>query len=270
MANNELPTYEDINASINFQKDPGVSEVAKSKMAAATVQAQSGTVESFFAEERAKTRQQVALEEARATTAQMKTASDMKNRLFDKSLANERALESLDARAKQELLAAEKNFKYDSLGRKILTERQLSDWYSTKAQREEDWQGFSQRQQQLHDRKIQMLQTAYKKIEEAEKNAYATFGAELSRSVKTSIVNAKAALNKKIAKAKANAAKSAAMTSALGTAGAAIGGIAGGVMGAAAGGVGAAPGAAIGAGIGGAIGTGLGTAINQQDKGEEI
>ncbi len=211
---------------------------------------QPSMVKDFFAEESQKRRTSYALQDAQAQTNQMKTAMQMQRTNFDTGMKNERRLASLDASAAKTLLADEKQFKADSMGRKVLSERQLADWYNTRAATDEDWSNYQAASDQMHERRLAILAQSFKVLEQKEKQAYAMNAASLDRDTQTTIAQMKADLAKKIEDQKKKAANSSMMISALGT----IGTVAGGAVGAMAGGVGAPVGAAAGGLAGAAIG----------------
>lgn len=153
-------------------------------------------------------------------------------------------LAQLDGRLKQELHDKQLAFQQDELGRSLFNERQLLDWKLVSAQKEEDWMSFEQEVRQLSSRKQQMLQMSYEKIKQALAQSDASRNQELDQETKRRLVEAKIALEEKMAKEKAKAANRAGMFQAVGTiAGAAAGSFAGGPAG-----------AMVGAQAGGAVG----------------
>ena len=227
--------------------------VAGREVSRALVQQQTANLPQFFQGLRQETSAKAKMAEARKQTDFMKQALQSDRNNFDAALKNKRVLSSIDQAATSQLVDAEIQFKRDSLGRKLLSERQLMDWLTTKAKSDQDWAGFQQRQKQLHDRKSMILDAAYAKIRQAEKMAYQRSSFEISKEADEFIARAKADLEEKKAKAKRDAANKAALASALGT----VGSIAGGIIGA----YGGPAGAAAGAAIGGMAGTYIGTQI---------
>lgn len=222
MANNYSDIkFDDVTAGAAFQKqqEAAGNVAASQQMAAAQAQAQGPeSVTKFFEKEKQSTRRTAALEEARAQTQTMQKAMDLQANNFDTALKNQRRLASMDKDATQKLVTEEKNFQIDAAGRKFLSERQMADWFSTKAQGEEDWAGYSQRVQQLHERKIQMLQVAYKQLEQKESQLAQAGAAAASQATRVYLARAKASLDAKIRAAQAKAANSGAIISALSTA----------------------------------------------------
>ncbi len=255
MAETQQPSYEDMQVGASFVQQPGVSQKAKAQVEAQLAGGQASAVEGYFQDQKQIAHREAKLSEVKAQTDQMKKAMKLQGDNFDETLSHQRRLESLDAGTTKILLEEEKRFKLDSAGRKMLSERQIADWYNTKAATEEDWQGFQQRQQQLHDRKIQVLQVAYNRISIELEKEYKEGAASLDRQTREYLTRAKAALNDKIRKEKTKAANAAAMTGALSTMGSLAGGAAGAVF------TMSPWGAAGGAAAGGLAGAALGNAI---------
>ena len=170
-------------------------------------------------------------------TAKMKESLSLQQSKFDKNLAIENKLDKIEKGAKQRLVDAEMQFKEDSFGRKMLTERQLIDWANTKALGEQDWANFQQRTEQLHKRKIAMLEASFKKLEQLEIQAYKKDAAALDRQTREALAKAKANLERKLQKEKAKAANTSALISGMSTVGAVAGTAIGGPMGGAGGAV---------------------------------
>jgi hypothetical protein len=188
-------------------------------MAGAMAQAQGPeSVQKFFEKERNTSRRAAALDEAKAQTQTMKKAMNLQATNFDESLKNQRRLYNLDKNATQTLVNEEKQFQLDAAGRKFLSERQMADWFATKAQGEEDWAGYQQRTTQLHERKLQILQAAYKQLEMKETQLYQAGAAAQDRDTREFLARAKSSLEAKIRKAQAKAANSSAIIGALSTA----------------------------------------------------
>jgi hypothetical protein len=246
----EMLSFEDMST------DESGSEIQKRKQALQTsAQEFTGQAQKVSEESEQTLRSQYALREMRDQTANMKQAMKYQRSNFDEGLKQQRSLSAIDASAKTELFDKEIQFKRDAQGRKILSERQLADWMIQKQATEEDFKNFEQRTSQLHQRKIQLLQAAYAKIEQAEKQAYQLGKGALDKETTLAITEKKRALDEKIRKAKQKAAnRSSIITGAFTVAGAVVGGVVGGM----AGGVGAAPGAAVGA----SAGSGLGQAVS--------
>jgi hypothetical protein len=254
-------------ADLSVDQIQKAGNVAKEQKAAGNVAAtrevqgavagtQPSMVESYFAEESKKRKQSYALTDARDQTSQMQTAMKMQQENFDSAFKNERRLSAISKGADKQLLSAEKEFKFDSMGRKMLSERQLADWYTTRAATEEDWANYQQASEQMHERRMLVLTASYNKILQMEKQAYAAGAAALDRDTQTAIARAKADLSRKLEDQRKKAANSSVMISALGTVGTVAGGIVGTI-------VGKSPMAgAAGAAAGGMVGTAAGKALS--------
>ena len=246
-------TYEDMNPKYGAK-----SELTKRAEGKREQVADMGTVPQFFQEERRKSKMSGALSDARRQSEFMGKAMKMERDQFDTALLNTRKLAKLDRKNTHALVEAETKFREDSAGRKYMSERQITDWYATRAQGEEDWNNYQLRQGQLHDRKLQVLQAAYSKLDAEERNAYKAFGANLDQQTRAYMAKRKSELRDKIAKEKNRAANSSALTSALAT----VGSLAGGAAMSWATPLGMAGGAA----AGGAAGTYAGMLISKQGE----
>lgn len=211
----------------------------------------------FFTKLGQERKTQSALAESQVMKTDLRKINDMQNNNFDNSLKYERQLSRINSEVSNTLVNEQKRVQLDSMGRKMLSERQLQDWYSTKVGNEEEWKNFEMRTNQLHERKIQILKRSHDLMIEAERNLYATFAAGLDRDTKATLAEKKNALEVKLRKAKADAANSSALASGLGT----VGGIAGGAVAAWFSGGTATP---AGYAAGTVIGTGVGTVLGGQ------
>ena len=203
-------------------------------------------------------RQKDALSGMQQQMSNMRRAADYQKSNFDESLKMERDLSAINASAKADLYDKQMQFTRDSAGRKMMNERQLADWMITKAAGEEDLRGFEQRSQQLHNRKLQLMQAAYAKIAQAEKQVAQRATDERSRQLKMELTKAKAEADKKIAKQKAKSGAARMMIKGVFTV---AGAVVGGMAGTAAGGVGAGPGAVYGASLAGGLGDAVGSQV---------
>jgi hypothetical protein len=247
--------FNSVQAGQRFQTEQAAAGnvAAERQVGAALTEQKTGAVAGFFREEQQKTQQQVAVDEARTQTAHAKRGMQLQRENFDTGLANNRRLEKMDSAASQELLGREKQIQLDSFGRKQLSERQLADWYTTRAASEEDWSGYQQRTQQLHDRKLMILKASYAKIEQAEKQVYAKGQQDMEQDLLTELAKRKKEANDKILKQQAKSANRSAMISTLSTVGAVVGGVVASVYTLGAGGAaGAAAGGALAGGLAGA------------------
>lgn len=189
--------------------------------------------------------------ESNALKADLGRITDLQKNNFDNSLKFERKLSNLNAAAATTLVKETKQLQLDSMGRKIMNERQLQDWYSTKVASEEAWHGFEARVSQLHERKMQILKRSYEVMEAAENAAYAKYAGSIDQNTKRILAEKKQAIEAQMRQAERDAANSSALASGLGQVFGAVGGAVGGAYfgpgGAAAGSVG---GSALGAGLG--------------------
>jgi hypothetical protein len=206
----------------------------------------------FFDNEASKQKSTAALAEAQKQTKNMKDAMQFKNANFDSALRDAHVLDSLQAGAKQQLVDAKIQFSRDAQGRKLMSESQMQDWMLTKAKSEEDWKNYAQRSQQLHDRKIMLLQAAKNKIEQAEQESYQILNQKTRQNTQEDLARYKADVEKKVAKAKQTSANNSAIIGGVFTvAGAVVGSIVPGA------------GTAAGAMVGGALGA---IAVSQMNK----
>jgi hypothetical protein len=221
------------------QKAAGNVAASREVQSSINTATQPSMVQTFFEGESQRRKQNYALDDARTQTGQMKDVMAMQKTNFDNAYRNERRLDAISSGSSKALLAAEKQFKSDSMGRKILSERQLADWYATKAATEEDWANYQATSEQMHERRLMILTASYNKMIQAEKQAYAAGAAALDRDTQTAIAQAKAELTRKIQAQKNKGANSSALISGLSTVGTVVGSY-WGPMGAMAGGAGGA------------------------------
>ena len=205
--------------------------------------------------------------ESNAIKNDLSKITDLQKNNFNNSLKYERKLTNLNAAASNTLLNETKQLQLDSMGRKIMNERQLQDWYSTKVASEEEWKGFEARTQQLHDRKMQILKRSYDIMEAAERASYARYAGNIDQNTKRIFAEKKRAIEAQIRQAETDAANSSALASGLGNVGGIVGGAAAGWF---SGGTATPAGYAAGTVIGTGVGTVLGGQIakSQQKKRE--
>jgi hypothetical protein len=213
----------------------------------------------FFTKLGQERKTQSALAESQAMKSDLRKINDMQNNNFDNSLKYERQLSRINSEVANTLVNEQKRVQLDSMGRKMLSERQLQDWYSTKVKTDEEWRSFELRSNQLHERRLQVLKRSHDLMLEAERSLYETFAAGLDRETKATLAEKKRELEAKIQQAENDAANSSALASGLGTVLGAVGTIAGGVLGAK-----TVVGAPAGAAAGGAGGTLIGTKLGSE------
>lgn len=159
-------------------------------------------------------------------------------------LADEKAFADLSEDAKREMFDGRMEFQRDEMGRTFMNERQLADYAVTHARDEQQLQNYMQSANQLHDRKIQMLEAGQAKIDQELKFQNSLSEQKQDQALKQRLLTSKRQLEDKIAREKADRANRAGKFSA-------VGGIVGGVVGAV---VGGPAGAAVGYSAGSALG----------------
>lgn len=166
-------------------------------------------------------------EQGRADLASKSLALNAENQKLQTALAEK------SMAVKQELVDKQLQFAKDDMGRTLFNERQLMDYTIHKAQSQEELMAYEQKVQQLSKRKMQMLQTAYKKVVQSMEQANTQYNQSMNNALKAQLAASKQALEKKIAQERADQANRAGMFTAAGTI---IGAVFGGVAGAAVGG----------------------------------
>jgi len=203
--------------------------------------------------------QATALKSAQEKTKLAKDLMSKQKGTFDLAMDNQRRMAKLGSDAKNELLDMELQFNKDAAGNKYLSDRQILDWYATRARSEEEWKDLEQNMKQQYMRKAELMKAVKAKIIQAEKQAYARGAQALDQETRKYIAEAKANADRKAREAANKAANSAAIIGAMTTIGSVAGGLAGSFLmpggGTAAG---AAAGGALGTVLGGAAGTALG------------
>lgn len=187
------------------------------------------------------------LTDAKRRTGQMREAMGQQKKAFTLGQENERKLAGLDASVRQELFDNSMQFMKDKAGQSYLNERQLLDWYATKARDENEMAELTQAMQQQYQRKAAMMKAVLAKIQQAEAQAYATDKSAIDKDTQRYIAQAKANARRKASEAANKAKNTQAMIGALSTIGMGVGAAAGGPLGAMVGGV-------AGAGIGTVLG----------------
>ena len=147
---------------------------------------------------------------------------------------------------KQDLYDRALQFQTDEQGRKYLNERQLLDFALSSGIKEEEWANAQQSAIQAADREIQMMEAAYRVLEQSMSQEALEKRTDISNAARLEILRNKDALERSIAKKKAAAANRQAAWQAGGTL---IGGGLGFVLG------GGPQGAVLGAQLGGGVGS---------------
>lgn len=110
--------------------------------------------------------QQIAGAGIQQQTQQLRsTLEGLRGGLETQKMADVERLAALSADAKREVLDSRMNFERDEMGRTFLNERQLADYLRLNARSDEQVRNYAQAAQMVHDRKIEMLQTAARQVE---------------------------------------------------------------------------------------------------------
>lgn len=88
----------------------------------------------------------------------------LKSGAREQEMGNVERLASISEKAKQELYDDQMQFKKDEAGRTLMNERQLMDYAKLNAQNDEQLKNYEQMANQLHDRKIMVMETAQKQL----------------------------------------------------------------------------------------------------------
>lgn len=153
-------------------------------------------------------------------------------------------LDQIDRGLKNKLIDETIAFEKDDLNRTLWNERQLMDYKLQSANRDIELQKYEQEVNQLSQKRTQMLQLAYKKIEQELANSQSASQQNAGQEQTKRLQQAKVALEQKLSREAARRKNRAAMISAVGM----VGGAVVGTM--VAPGAGTAAGASLGAGAG--------------------
>lgn len=159
--------------------------------------------------------QQLGLQEEQM--AQKRALSERAMRLQRQQRQAEASLFGLNESLKSRLMDDQLQFQKDELGRTLFNERQLMDYAITKAKSAEDFANYQQKVTVLSKRKMQALQTAHLKIEQALRQEQQKSETTKNRELETELAKKKMALEEKIRKEQADAANRASMFNAAGT-----------------------------------------------------
>lgn len=170
----------------------------------------------------------------------------------ENEIANVERLAAIDSRAKDELYDKQMNFAQDENGRTLFNEQQLADYARISARSDQEYQNYAQAAKQASDRKLQMMETAFHKIEADLNYKYAQAKQAGDQAAQQQIAQQQAENAARMEREKARASNSAAAWNAGGQI---VGAVAGGVLGSVVPGIGTAVGATAGAGLGGALGS---------------
>lgn len=166
----------------------------------------------------------------------------------EQALAQQQAqLKELAGNTADQIASERNQFSRDEAGRTALNERQLADWSMQNARDSRDFAAKQQQSQQLHTRKLRMLEITQKKLEEALKSEQALREQGLGNAQIQELYTLERDMRAQIKKQQQEIAVKNSMWTA---GGAIVGGVVGAVVTSESGGWGAAPGAAIGGGAG--------------------
>ena len=107
-------------------------------------------------------------------------------------------LSKLDIDMKNKLLDAQLEFKKDQAGQTLLNERQMLDYAIKNAKSQEQFKDWAQSMEQATRRKLQIMETANRKLEIALKRGYTENKKKLDRESYMRIREAKEAIERKI------------------------------------------------------------------------
>jgi len=183
------------------------------------------------------TTQQAAGMELQQKQAQLQQGlSDLRRGQDTQQLSDEQALANLSEQAKREMFDSRMQFARDEMGREYMNERQLADYAVTHARDVEQLRNYAQSAEQLHQRKLQMMEAAQQRINQELQFQNSLSNQKQDQNLMRQLAESKRSLEERIAKQKADQANRTGTFSTIGGIGGAVaGGIIGGPAGAAAG-----------------------------------
>lgn len=191
----------------------------------------------------------MALEERQAVSGAEQARAQLANR--DREMNARAVLSNLSRTAENQIVDMNIQFRLDDANRVALNETQLADWAILKAKDGESFKNYAMKSKQMHDRKIQLMEVANKRLTQALEFESKRKEQRLDYETRKKIAKMKADLEEKIRREKAEAANKQAMWSAAGTVvGVGVGALTGNPAGMAA-----------GASIGGAVGSAVGSRV---------
>lgn len=194
-------------------------------------------------------RKKVTGAEQAAAQRLQKFGIEMDNRLQLATIRQREQLNRLGGDAKDKILDSRLRFERDEMGRRFSNERQLADYAMANAKTEQEFASKMREMQQAHNRKIQMMEVAEKKLRQAMMQGFTSQQQLLDNQSRARIAKMAADMKEKIRKEKAKATGNAMMIQgAFTVAGAVVGGMY-------TGGTGTAAGAMVGASAGSAVGS---------------
>jgi len=196
-------------------------------------------------------RKRLTQQEADSARMLQSVGIDQDNRLLNVSLEQRQHLAGLGRDIKEKILDSRLRFESDELGRKFTNERQMMDYTVSNAKTEQEFTLRTQKMQQIHRRKIAVLEHASQQLLETINRGWLSDQQKLDQDSREKLVQMKIKMDKQIQREKARSANNMLMAEG---AGMIIGGIAGGIAGSALGPAGTVTGASAGATAGGGAG----------------
>lgn len=138
--------------------------------------------------------------EAQADISQQQRGLQTRQRKYEDTLYK------LGKDAKNTLLDEQLEFKKDEAGRLLLNQRQAMDWALTKAQSEEEYANYAQAAKQMTQRKIQILEHQYNKLQQALEQGYISDKQKLDQESQLELEQLAAETRKRLAREQAKAA----------------------------------------------------------------
>jgi len=170
------------------------------------------------------------------------------------AMDNTQRLANISEKAKQDLYDKQMQFQKDENGRTVFNAIQMADYAATTAQSQQQYQNYAQQAQDLNQKNLEVMQTAYENVIEDLNNKYEAAKQQGDQDTMREVAQKKHDADVAMQDAKNKAANNSAAWSAGGTI---IGAVAGAVIGGPAG-------AMVGASAGGALGTIAGNTIGAQ------
>ncbi len=243
----------DIQVQNMVRKAPSSTSASTAQETGAAVATNAGAQAIARAENQAKQGQQIGqLALGEQTLASEQKVTDLRSGAREQEMNNVQRLASLSESAKRELYDQQMQFQKDQNGRVIFNEKQIQDAARLTARSDEEYNNFAQQSDQLHQRKIQVLEATQAILEEQIQQGFAQDGQKLDQNNAIEVQRIRDDIAKKIAKAKAKKSNNKAAWT---TGGTIVGGVVGGVFG---GPAGAVVGASVGGAVGGAVGEQVG------------
>lgn len=207
--------------AVTGQLQAGIGQ-AQQPLGAGQIQAAAGQVAAQKGQAAVQARQQAAPQvAAQAALGQQVGERERGQAQFERALElertvrqNEDKLFTLDRTLGNEIYTQNMQFQEDELGRAILNDRQLADYALVSAKSEEDWLNFEQTMTQLSKKKMQILDAAYKRIQQALTQEWQIGEQGMDQEHRKSLTLAAAELKRKIKEEQAKASNRASMFSA--------------------------------------------------------